>query len=134
MDFNYGFACVPPPPCFWVHRSGLDGDPQNLGSRLSGSAGLPELEAVRGPVLHSQPLFGAHLQAAHAREPKVPHGGAKGASSSFCSGNQLLFMALLFVFHLWQVGQEAEAIQVFRLMFDLNNRGKGNIFSVSSTP
>uniref|UniRef100_A0A8C7Z6H9 Synaptic vesicle glycoprotein 2 n=1 Tax=Oryzias sinensis TaxID=183150 RepID=A0A8C7Z6H9_9TELE len=30
---------------------------------------------------------------------------------------------------LMEVGQEAEAIQVFRLMFDLNNRGKGNIFS-----
>lgn len=67
--------------CVWVHRSGLAGDSQNLGSRLSGSAGLPELEAVRGPLLHPQPLFSPHLQAAHAREPKVPHGGDERADS-----------------------------------------------------
>lgn len=70
--------------CFFVYRSGLAGNSQNLGTFLSGISGLSELETVCGAVLCSQSHLSPPLQAAHAWKPQVPHGGILTPGEGLC--------------------------------------------------
>ena len=125
--------------CIFICRSGLDGNSQNLGTFLFGSAGLPELEAVRGAVRRSQHHVGHPLQAADAREPKIPHGGTERADQHSRCQDAFCFFFFFFLLYLrpfvsclCQAGREEEAIYVFRLMFHMNNKGKDKSFPVRS--
>ncbi|MEQ2167391.1 hypothetical protein GOODEAATRI_003739, partial [Goodea atripinnis] len=127
-------------PWFWLFLllrfisgigSGLVSDSKNLGTFLSGNIRLPELEAVCGAVLSSQHLLSRPLQAPHAREPKVPHGGTERADKQLRFSDGLTSLTL--VPGLFQAGREKEAILVFRQMFDLNMKGIEKDFPVGQS-
>lgn len=120
--------------CVSVCRSSLVGDSKNVGSFFSGLFGFSELETVCGALLCSQPHLSHPLQAAHARKPKVPHGGILKSTLVLMSAGRFLFFSsepsLWFLSCLSQAAREKEATHVFRLMFELNMWGKGKEFPV----